>query len=371
MTDTLANIDWPEEVNTDTLEIDWEDTDNAGTFYELVEFINRFSVFPDKHGAIIMALWILHTHAMDQFCTTPRMIVASIEPGCGKTRAMEIAECFVHDPWFTGPVSGPTVNARLQRSTPTLLLDETDTMFRANGNGNEALREVLNTGYKRNATKSNVAHPEGWSLYSPIMMAGLSGRMHGTVKDRSITLMLAKAKSNSSIEEFEYDVTQKEAEPLKSRLANMMKVLIISIDVKQNIPAMPPGVIGRPREVWRPLLAVAEAIGGDVVDKARAACLANVIVDDMSMPAGSHRLLTTLREIFGERKGMLTSDILEALAERDSETWNPETYTQWKLSADLHDYGVLGRNVRVNGEQAKGYVVAGDSGLGQAWDEHL
>ncbi len=366
----MTDTEWPVETDGGDNTIEWEEMGDIDTFYELVEFVSRFSVFADKHSAIVLALWILHTHAMNKFHTTPRLIITSDGPGCGKTQVLDVAECFVNDPWYTGPVTGPTVKKRLQRSSPTLLLDETDTLFRNNGSGNEALREILNMGFKCNAVTSSVAQAEGWSLYIPVMLAGISGKMPKTVIDRAVTITLTKAKNITAYEEFEYDATQAEAKPLKDSLVDMMARLDLIIEPKQGIPELPVGVIARQAQVWRPLLAIAEAIGGDLPAKARAACLA-AVGEDLCVPTyTNHVLLTALRQIFDGRNGMFTTDILSELAKLD-EKWNTDGYSHWKLAADLAEYGVRARNVRINGEQAKGYSLTGDAGLEQAWIEYL
>jgi hypothetical protein len=63
-------------------------SDPAELLDRVAEFLGRFSVFPDQHCAPTLALWYAHTHAVQHFYTTPRLILDSAEPGSGKTRVL-------------------------------------------------------------------------------------------------------------------------------------------------------------------------------------------------------------------------------------------------------------------------------------------
>src|SRR6185312_5821066 len=68
---------------------------------DLAAFVARFSVFPSEHCAPTLALWYAHTHAVEQFYVTPRLILDAAEPGSGKTRVLEVAQYFVRAPEMT------------------------------------------------------------------------------------------------------------------------------------------------------------------------------------------------------------------------------------------------------------------------------
>ena len=59
--------------------------DPAELLDQITAFLSRFSVFPDQHCAPMLTLWYAHTHAIQHFYTTPRLILDSAEPGSGKT----------------------------------------------------------------------------------------------------------------------------------------------------------------------------------------------------------------------------------------------------------------------------------------------
>src|SRR5262249_9800078 len=65
------------------------------------EFLGRFVSYPTRHTQVTNALWVVHTHLMDAWDTTPRLAILSPEPGCGKSRVLEVMELLVPRPIMT------------------------------------------------------------------------------------------------------------------------------------------------------------------------------------------------------------------------------------------------------------------------------
>ena len=117
------------------------------------EFLGRFVVYPSDAAKVAHVLWILHTHCMDAWDSTPRIAFLSPEPESGKTRALEITETLV-------PRAIEAINATpayLFRKVsdpnglPTILYDEIDTVFGPRAKDNEEIRGILNAGHRRGA----------------------------------------------------------------------------------------------------------------------------------------------------------------------------------------------------------------------------
>ena len=73
---------------------------------------------------------------------------------CGKTRLLEVLEPLVPRPWLTGRVSAAVLTRKVDGETPTLLLDESDAAFTHRSAYGEALRSLLNSGYRRSGRSS-------------------------------------------------------------------------------------------------------------------------------------------------------------------------------------------------------------------------
>src|SRR5215218_2649160 len=68
--------------------------DGADLLEELVRFVRRFVVLTDAQGDIV-ALWAVHTHALDAADCTGYLSITSAEKRSGKTRLLEVLALLV------------------------------------------------------------------------------------------------------------------------------------------------------------------------------------------------------------------------------------------------------------------------------------
>src|SRR6476646_2523962 len=94
------------------------------------DFLGRFISYPSEHARVAHALWIIHTHMMQCWDSTPRLAFLSAEPASGKTRALEITELLVPNPVATVNVSPAYLFRKIgSEEGATILYDEIDTVF--------------------------------------------------------------------------------------------------------------------------------------------------------------------------------------------------------------------------------------------------
>ena len=74
------------------------DANAAQPLDDVLVYLRRFVAYPTEHAAIAHALWVVHTHLMDAWESTPRIAFLSPEPGSGKSRALEACELLVPNP---------------------------------------------------------------------------------------------------------------------------------------------------------------------------------------------------------------------------------------------------------------------------------
>src|SRR4051794_27858155 len=110
-------------------------------------FVGRFVVLSEVQ-LVAVTLWIAHTHCFDAAQATPYLAISSAEKQSGKTLLLELLAMLVAKPWYTGRTSPAALVRYTDASTPTLLLDESDATFGGDRDYAEALRGVLNTGYR-------------------------------------------------------------------------------------------------------------------------------------------------------------------------------------------------------------------------------
>ncbi|MFE9744052.1 DUF3631 domain-containing protein [Saccharothrix saharensis] len=357
------------------------DTTNSAHVLDTVQaFLSRFNAYPDEHCAPMLALWCAHTWAAEHFYVTPRLVLSSAEPGSGKTRVLEVARHLVKSAEMTFSATSAALFRMVGAGPITILFDEVDAIFDTKGSGNEDLRALLNAGYKRSATvarckgDANNMTIERFPVYAPAALAGIAGRMPATITTRAITVHMRRRRADEIVEAFRERRVEAESAPIRDALAAWIES--VGEQVGAAVPEMPEGVTDRSAEIWEPLLAIAEAAGGDWPEKARAACLHFVTTANATPTSPGIRLLADLRTIFAERnvQRMSTVEILAVLHSMDEAPWGDlygKPLTARQLASELGVYGVKVTPYKSNGKTFKGYVIDGETGLGDAWARYL
>ncbi len=343
-------------------------TPKAGDVLDAVrEFIGRYIVMGGtQHDAV--ALWVAHTHAFDVAGSTPYLAVNSAEPESGKTQLLEVLEAIVARPWLTGRVTAAALIRKVDRDRPSLLLDESDAAFKGAPEYAEALRGVLNTGYRASG-RATVCVGQGADLtvrdfatFCPKAIAGL-GRLPDTVQTRSIPVAMKRRRADEPVSAWLSSAPPADAENLRAKLAAWADGHARKLG--KATPARPNGLGDRAYDVWRPLLAIADAAGGtadeDWPARARAAA-ATLSGKGADRPTSyGVALLEKLRALFASRDPLMSADAVDALNADDElpfGAWHDGAgITARDLSRLLKPYGVRPRTVRPPGagKTARGY----------------
>ncbi|WP_442803437.1 DUF3631 domain-containing protein [Streptomyces pseudogriseolus] len=348
--------------------------DGAALLDEVEAFHRRFNVFPTEAAYVAVALWDAHAHLLDCFDSTPRLAFLSPEPGSGKTRALEIVETLVPQPMTAVNASAAALFRSVSAGTgkPTILFDEIDTVFGPKAGDNEELRGFLNAGHRRTGVTYRCIGDGGnqavqaFPSYCAVAVAGL-GSLPDTILSRSVVIRMRRRARNERVEPFRARIHEAEGHKLRDRLAAWAEQ---SRDhVMGAWPEMPDGVTDRPADVWEPLLAVADAIGGHWPERAREACV-TLVKASKANDKGSLgvRLLTDLRDhvMLGIDR-LPTVAILDRLNALDDAPWadlNGKPLDNRRLSRMLAEYmtadnePIASRNIKTAGSVLKGYYAA-------------
>jgi hypothetical protein len=325
-------------------------------------FLGRFVAYPSEHARVAHTLWIVHTHLMDRWESTPRIAFLSPEPGSGKTRALELSETMVPRPieainatpaYMFRKISDP-------KGLPTILYDEIDTLFGPRAKENEELRGVLNAGHRRGAVagkcviRGKTIETEELPAFCAVALAGL-GNLPDTILSRSVIIRMRRRAPAENIEPYR----RKLHAPIGNAIRDKIVIWVNQIrDTINTYPTMPEGLADRNADVWEALLAVADAAGGPWPERARvsAVSLVSASVDDRG--SLGIRLLTDLWTVFGNSKSMFTADILLALMNVEEAPWGDlkgKPLDAHRLAKLLKPYGVESRQVRISDKSQKGY----------------
>ncbi|MFB8245420.1 DUF3631 domain-containing protein [Streptomyces sp. NPDC055952] len=355
--------------------------DGAALLNEVEAFHRRFNVFPHEAAYVAVVLWDAHAHLLDCFESTPRLAFLSPEPGSGKSRALEIVETLVPNPMAAVDASAAALFravAGVDGKRPTILFDEIDTIFGPKAGDNEQLRGFINAGHRRNRPMFRCVGDganqtvQAFHSYAAVAVAGL-GYLPETIRDRSVHIRMRRRARNETIEPYRTRIHEKEGFALRDRLATWAEQ--VSERVMNVWPAMPEGVTDRPADVWEPLLAVADAAGGDWPDRAREACVV-LVAASKANDKGSLgiRLLTDLRDhVMVGIDRLPTVAILDRLNALDDAPWadlHGKPLDNRRLSRMLAEYmtadnePITSRNIKAAGSVLKGYYAAD---LWDAW----
>jgi hypothetical protein len=294
---------------------------------------------------------------------SPRLALLSPEPGSGKTRTLEVLELLTPRPLHAFSASPAAVFRLLQVEQVTLLMDEVDAIFarrRGGDDGAEDLRALLNAGHRKGATIPRCVGPRHdvskFPVYAAVALAGL-GDLPDTLMDRSLIIRMRRRGPGETIEQFRRRLHLGVGETLRAQLAEWANA--VADDVADAWPAMPVGVENRQVDCWEPLLAIADAAGGDWPDRARLACVELCKVAISREASLGVRLLGDLRDVFGNWDALPTETILDRLRDIDEAPWGDlhgKALDARGLARRLRQYEVFSVNVKVDGSRVlRGY----------------
>ena len=322
----------------------------------------------------LLTLWAAHTHLCLETYTTARLLLDSPVPGSGKTTTLEHLERLCLHPVQMASVSSPAMLVRLLDSgLRTMLIDEVDRSLSPDKEGIGDLIAVLNSGYKRGATRPVLVPSKegGWatkemSTFAPVVMAGNSPRLPEDTLSRSVRVLLMPD-VDGVIEESDWEWIEDDARELGRRLAAWADAVRES--VRTNRPVLPEQVRGRARERWSPMLRVAEAAGGRWPEVVRRLAVEDVEEQELGREEGvvTQRphvlLLQHLTEVWPPGETFVpTDELIEALVTQHPETWGEFSPFGKRLNAQRLGRMLAGNykvhTVRPDSRGSRGYAAA-------------
>jgi hypothetical protein len=228
-----------------------------------------------------------------------------------------------------------------------VLIDEADTFMHKN----EELRGLVNVGFQKwNASVLRCVGDDfmvkSFNTWCPKAIAAI-GTLASTIMDRSIVIRLQRAESR-----LELAPIPERPETLELR----RKWLRWCIDHEQELRNADPYI---PKEIrndryvlcWRPLLAIADAIGGHWPEIARRAMVALAPSDDNAPESPRELLLRHIKQVFDEDgvEEMPTDKLLERLCGEAEWPWREYNHGRGlngrRLADMLKEFGIYPRTI--------------------------
>jgi Protein of unknown function (DUF3631) len=326
----------------------------------LTTFVRGYVVMSEPQ-AVAVALWIVHTHALDGCEVSPILGVTSAEKRSGKTRLLDVLELLVARPWRVVMPSEAVLFRKLDADRPTLLLDEVDAIFHVKANGNvEGLRALLNAGNRPGTEVPRCVGPSqslrSFKVFSAKALAGIR-ELPDTIADRAILIRLKRRSRTEPVERFRQRDADEAALPLQQWASSWAGHHGPAL--AEARPELPDELDDRAQDAWEPLLAIAELAGEEWPARARAAALA--LADAREDDSAGVRLLADIRAIFAAQDVDRVSSAtlaaqLHEIEEAPWSEWYGKPLTKTGIARLLAHFDVRPRTVRLDDETtAKGY----------------
>ena len=343
--------------------------DGAELLGEVRRILTRYVVLPSPEAFVAVALWIAATHLQNVAEYASRLALVSPEMRCGKSRVLDLIEAMAHRALMTVNATTAAIVRSFGDDPPTLLVDEADRLFgtKRQAENNEDLCAILNAGHSRNRPllrwDMTGRKLEQLPTYGMACLASKGDVLPDTIMDRAVVIRMRRKGPGEKVAKFR----GRDAAPLhvlRDQLTGWAETVRPQVaDAEPDIPDLDND---RAEDTWEPLIAVADAAGGEWPALARQAAIA-LTADQNAQSADSGsvgvRLLTDLRTVFGDADGLWTTTIIERLAELDEAPWADwygRRITPRDLAKLLRPFGVKSRDVRQGGtgQNLKGYARA-------------
>jgi uncharacterized protein DUF3631 len=230
---------------------------------------------------------------------------------------------------------------------------------------NENKRALINAGYERGVKAIRMERSNGgftlisFDPFCPKMLAGI-GKLPETIVDRSIPILIHRKLKTQRCQKYRRH-DRAAAKPLHDALEKWSADPELQKMLREAYPQMPECLTDRQEDIWEPLLAIADSIGGDVPRLAREAARALCNVDD-DLSYGGTQLLA-IKKVIGDQDRISSADLIDGLWEGDTlpskfmegEQPNHKKIGRW-LSRFIQSYGGKpARKLRFGEKTAMGY----------------
>lgn len=331
--------------------------DGAMLLSEMTVTVLRYVVM-EEGAAEAVALWVLHAHTLDAFAISPRLGITSPEKRCGKTTCLDVVARLVPRPLTTANITPATIFRVIDRAGPTLLVDEADTFL----DRNEEMRGILNSGHRRSAAFATRLvgddyEPRLFSTWAATAIA-MIGRLPDTLEDRAIQVRLRRRRHDEKVAAFRADKT-----PDLDRLARMATRWASDnmVALTDADPIIPSAITDRAADNWRPLLAIADAAGGEWPARARRVAEKLALTAARDDQSTKIALLADIRTVFlnNQVDRISSADLAAALGAMEERPWSEWKVglpiTQNGLSRMLAEFGISPSGIRIGTATPKGY----------------
>jgi len=223
---------------------------------DLIQVVKRHVELQDEDEYLLLALWICGTYIHPLFSSYPYLFLYGAK-GSGKTNLLTLASTFSFNGQFLTKPSASNIFRLVNNFHPMMALDELD-LTKIEDDNTRDLLNILLVGYKRGAfvprsSETNLDEIKMYPTYCPKILAGVK-ELNDMVRDRCIEVIMVKST-------IDYPLLQETEEMKEIRNRIYMWALenwhVIRDEYKKYETDRT--FIGREKELWYPIFAIADA----------------------------------------------------------------------------------------------------------------
>ncbi|MET0306289.1 MAG: DUF3631 domain-containing protein [Solirubrobacterales bacterium] len=366
----------PDRISAAVQRARWEIASPADLLDGIADVVRRFVVLSDEQRDVV-ALWVLHSHAIEAADSTPYLAITSAEKQSGKSRLLEVLATLCPRPIEAINISEAALFRVVSSrdGSATLLFDEIDTIWGPKARDKEDLRGLINAGWRRGSEVPRCVGPNHdvklFPVFSAKALAGI-GELPDTIADRCIPIRMRRRAPGEVVERGRYRSIVAACTPLREAAEVWAEMNVA--DLSEAEPALPDELSDRAQDGAEPLLAIANAVGATWPGRARKALVSLYGGAGTESESYGVQLLVAIREALGDQDRITTADLLAALKADPEAPWagwgrGNDGMTPRHLANLLRPFGIRSRSVRLSeGGTAKGYLA---EQFEDAWRRYL
>lgn len=232
-------------------------------YLEVASYFRNFIDYPNDLYYDFMALWTIGTYFYNLYQAFPYVHLTGTKR-VGKSLSLKVVAELAFNALHSSSMSSAAAYRAVEACSTSLLLDEAENLQKKDKNENQDDKiEILKAGYMKGPKAircTGDAHePVGFDVYSPKMFGSIQS-MDRILADRAITLTLARKKRQLP----EFDFVEQRGEMARTRDKLYVLMLDHAKDIVEEIHAGInwDGVKDRERELWTPILTMAQFFDG-------------------------------------------------------------------------------------------------------------
>ncbi len=344
-------------------ETPWPDPVDGAAVMAATSAIIRRHVVCSPAQADAVALWIVMTYAIEGMSIAPILLVTAATMRSGKTTLLTLLTALVSRPLSASNLTGAVLARAMAAFQPTLLADEADTWLTDEASD---LRGILNAGHTRPTAYILRCAPD---THEPTQIPcfgakalSMIRRPPATIADRSITIELRRKRTDEAVKRYRIDRLHGEHLVLRRQWRRWADDHLD--EIRDSDPEVPEILHDRAADNWRPLLAIADLIGGEWPTRGRAA--ASELAGDTVAPEESVGvdLLRDIWVVYADRDVdfLSSTDLANALVAMPDRPWaewsRGRPMTAAKMARMLKPFGLISTVQRIKSKTPHGYPRA-------------